>query len=171
MFSNKNSISFSYLCFPWLHRIKSKLLKKEQKVFYEASCFFSLLSTPTSPCSPDLPNFSSVIAHFPTPAVYSIWNDFPHFIRYTLCSSLKLSSRHLQKAFLDFPKIHSPHADFTLYIPLLGHLSLCIVIMSVSSSLTRLWGPWGRAVSYSSLYPQCLAHMKCRKVISRPRGN
>lgn len=94
----------------WLHWIKSKLRKKEQKVFYEVSCFFSLLSTHTT-----LPAFqpyqtTSVYSHRLIQLCTPSGMTFPLRLVYPLLILWNSVSSHLEKAFLDFPNIHSPHA-------------------------------------------------------------
>ena len=96
------------LGFPWLHRIKFKLLK-EHKIFYEGSCPFSLPSTLTT-----LQLYQTMSVH----------NTMPVF-KLQLCTLsgmifpwfgtpsahlLKPSSSHFLQKALTFPKIHSPHA-------------------------------------------------------------
>lgn len=141
-FSNKNLISFSYFGRPWLHRIKFKLLKKEYKIFYVGSCLFSLPSIPTTLQALQPYQTTSVHNTLPISKLQSFILSgvtFPYFVWYTLCSSFKTQFKPSPPESLDFPRDSlTPCSDFTLYVPLLEYLSLCTVIMSVSSNLTRL---------------------------------
>lgn len=102
--------------FPWLHRIKSNLLKKEYKTSYEVSCLSSPPSTPTTLLTPE-PS-GTTFFHNALPTSKPQLCTLSGMIFSTLSGPpsthlLTPRSSHLLQKAVTSPKFHSPHADST----------------------------------------------------------